>query len=143
MFRTNVGPVEESASVAYLRPETAQGIFVNFANVATTARKKLPFGIAQIGRLSQQITGQLHLRDREFEQMDGVLRPSLAGGRPVRLLGRGALRWWTDVGIGADQLRLHRTTPTSCRTTAPGHRYQYEFDRLVGARGVADRTDYT
>ena len=52
MFQTRVGPLEESASVAYLRPETAQGMFVNFANVATTARKKLPFGIAQIGRAS-------------------------------------------------------------------------------------------
>ena len=68
MFRTHVGPVEESASVAYLRPETAQGIFVNFANVAGTARRKLPFGIAQIGKsFRNEITpGNFIFRSREF-----------------------------------------------------------------------------
>ena len=72
MFKTYVGPVEDDASVAYLRPETAQGIFVNFLNVQTTARKKPPFGIAQIGKsFRNEITpGNFVFRTREFEQME-------------------------------------------------------------------------
>src|SRR6202051_2000551 len=72
MFKTYVGPVEDDASVAYLRPETAQGIFVNFKNVQTTTRKKPPFGIAQIGQVFRnEITpGNFIFRTREFEQME-------------------------------------------------------------------------
>src|SRR5271167_4354220 len=72
MFKTFVGPVEEDASVAYLRPETAQGMFVNFANVQTSMRLKPPFGIAQIGRsFRNEITpGNFVFRTREFEQME-------------------------------------------------------------------------
>ncbi len=72
MFKTHVGPVEDDASVAYLRPETAQGIFVNFKNVQTTTRKKPPFGIAQIGKsFRNEITpGNFIFRTREFEQME-------------------------------------------------------------------------
>ncbi|MDQ6858012.1 MAG: glycine--tRNA ligase, partial [Chloroflexota bacterium] len=72
MFKTFVGPVEDSASVAWLRPETAQGIFVNFDNVQQSMRKKLPFGIAQIGKsFRNEITpGNFIFRSREFEQME-------------------------------------------------------------------------
>ncbi len=72
MFKTHVGPVEDEAAVAYLRPETAQGIFVNFKNVQTTSRKKPPFGIAQIGKsFRNEITpGNFMFRTREFEQME-------------------------------------------------------------------------
>jgi len=72
MFKTHVGPVEDEAAVAYLRPETAQGIFVNFSNVQTTTRKKPPFGIAQIGKsFRNEITpGNFVYRTREFEQME-------------------------------------------------------------------------
>src|SRR6266446_7710052 len=72
MFETHVGPVEDDASVAYLRPETAQGIFVNFLNVQTTSRKKPPFGIAQIGKaFRNEITpGNFVFRTRESEQME-------------------------------------------------------------------------
>ena len=72
LFHTFVGPVQDDASIAYLRPETAQGIFVNFANVQTTMRKKLPFGIAQIGKaFRNEITpGNFIFRDREFEQLE-------------------------------------------------------------------------
>ncbi len=72
LFKTHVGPVEEDAAVAYLRPETAQGIFVNFLNVQQSMRKKIPFGIAQIGRSfrNEIITGNFIFRDREFEQME-------------------------------------------------------------------------
>src|SRR5512146_2309977 len=72
LFKTRVGPVEDDASVAYLRPETAQGIFVNFQNVQTTTRKKPPFGIAQVGKsFRNEITpGNFVFRTREFEQME-------------------------------------------------------------------------
>lgn len=72
MFKTFMGPVEDEASIVYLRPETAQGIFVNFDNVLTTTRKKLPFGIAQIGKSfrNEITTGNFIFRTREFEQME-------------------------------------------------------------------------
>jgi glycyl-tRNA synthetase len=72
MFKTFMGPIEEAASTIYLRPETAQGIFVNFANVVDTTRKKLPFGIAQIGKSfrNEITTGNFIFRSREFEQME-------------------------------------------------------------------------
>src|SRR5690606_21309644 len=72
MFKTFMGPVEDSAAVIYLRPETAQGIYVNFENVQVTSRKKIPFGIAQIGKaFRNEITpGNFIFRTREFEQME-------------------------------------------------------------------------
>ena len=72
MFETHVGPVKDTASVAYLRPETAQGIFINFKNVLQFARKKPPFGIAQIGKSfrNEITTGNFIFRTREFEQME-------------------------------------------------------------------------
>ena len=72
MFKTHMGPVEDEGSVVYLRPETAQGIFVNFENVATSMRRKIPFGIAQIGKsFRNEITpGNFTFRTREFEQME-------------------------------------------------------------------------
>ena len=71
MFKTHVGPVEDDGATAFLRPETAQGIFVNFENVRTTTRKKLPFGIAQQGKSfrNEITTGNFIFRSREFEQM--------------------------------------------------------------------------
>ena len=72
MFKTFMGPVEDEAAVVYLRPETAQGIFVNFQNVLASSRKKLPFGIAQIGKSfrNEITTGNFIFRSREFEQME-------------------------------------------------------------------------
>ena len=72
MFKTHVGPVEDSASIAYLRPETAQGIYVNFLNIVNSSRQKIPFGIAQIGKaFRNEITpGNFIFRSREFEQME-------------------------------------------------------------------------
>src|SRR4030065_1183801 len=72
MFKTFMGPVEDAAAVVYLRPETAQGIFVNFQNVLGTTRKRLPFGIAQLGKVfrNEITTGNFIFRDREFEQME-------------------------------------------------------------------------
>jgi glycyl-tRNA synthetase len=148
MFRTHVGPVEESASVAYLRPETAQGIFVNFANVATTARKKLPFGIAQIGKsFRNEITpGNFIFRDREFEQMEMefFVHPSQEDQWFAYWVEE-RLRWWTDaIGIGADRLRLRpheadELSHYSRQTTDIEYAFPMGWSEL---EGVADRTDY-
>ncbi|HEX6129355.1 MAG TPA: glycine--tRNA ligase, partial [Candidatus Limnocylindria bacterium] len=148
MFKTHVGPVEESASVAYLRPETAQGIFVNFDNVATTTRKKLPFGIAQVGKsFRNEITpGNFIFRDREFEQMEMefFVHPT-DEDRWFEYWVEERLRWWTDeMGIGADRLRLRpheadELSHYSKQTT------DIEYDFPMGwseLEGVADRTDY-
>ena len=72
MFKTHIGPVSDSSSIAYLRPETAQGIFVNYLNAQSTSRQKLPFGIAQIGKAfrNEITTGNFIFRTREFEQME-------------------------------------------------------------------------
>ena len=72
MFKTFMGPVEDAANIVYLRPETAQAQFVNFENVQTTTRKKLPFGIAQVGKSfrNEITTGNFIFRTREFEQME-------------------------------------------------------------------------
>jgi glycyl-tRNA synthetase len=148
MFQTHVGPLEESASVAYLRPETAQGIFVNFANVASTARKKLPFGIAQIGKsFRNEITpGNFIFRDREFEQMEMefFVNPSQEDEWFAYWV-QERLRWWTDaIGIGADRLRLRPHDPDelshySRQTTDIEYAFPMGWSEL---EGVADRTDY-
>ncbi|MDQ3880775.1 MAG: glycine--tRNA ligase [Chloroflexota bacterium] len=148
MFRTHVGPVEESASVAYLRPETAQGIFVNFANVLTTTRRKLPFGIAQIGRsFRNEITpGNFIFRLREFEQMEMeyFVHPS-DEERCFAYWVDERLRWWTDVlGIARDRLRLRpheadELSHYSRQTTDIEYRFPMGWSEL---EGVADRTDF-
>ena len=148
MFSTHVGPVEETASVAYLRPETAQGMFVNFANVATTSRKKLPFGIAQMGRaFRNEITpGNFIFRDREFElmEMEFFVHPSAEDEWFAYWVAE-RLRWWTDVmGIGADRLRLRQHEPDelshySHQTTDIEYAFPMGWSEL---EGIADRTDY-
>ncbi len=109
LFRTYVGPVEEDASVAYLRPETAQGMFVNFDNVLTTTRRRLPVGIAQIGKsFRNEITpGQFIFRTREFEQMEmeffchpGESREWYQFWRDRRF------QWYVDLGIKRERLIL-------------------------------------
>jgi glycyl-tRNA synthetase len=148
MFSTHVGPVEESASVAYLRPETAQGIFVNFANVANTSRQKLPFGIAQIGKsFRNEITpGNFIFRDREFEQMEMefFVHPSQEDQWFTYWVAE-RLRWWTDViGIGAERLRLRPHEPDelshySRQTTDVEYAFPMGWSEL---EGIADRTDF-
>jgi glycyl-tRNA synthetase len=148
MFRTHVGPVEESASVAYLRPETAQGIFVNFDNVATTTRKKLPFGIAQIGKsFRNEITpGNFIFRDREFEQMEMefFVHPSQEDTWFEYWVAE-RLRWWTDeMGIAPERLRLRphgadELSHYSKQTTDVEYDFPMGWSEL---EGVADRTDY-
>jgi len=149
MFATHVGPVADTASVAYLRPETAQAMFVQFENVATSMRRKLPFGIAQMGRsFRNEITpGNFIFRLREFEQMEMefFVHPRdedewFAHWVDARH------RWWTDVmGISPDRLRLRphdadELSHYSRQTTD----IEYEYAGLGWAEleGVADRTDF-
>jgi glycyl-tRNA synthetase len=109
MFKTFVGPVEDEANVAYLRPETAQGIFLNFKNVLTTMRQKLPFGIAQIGKaFRNEITpGNFTFRTREFEQMEieYFVRPG-TDGEWYQHWAKARQEWYTRFGIREDNLRM-------------------------------------
>ncbi|MDQ1432166.1 MAG: glycyl-tRNA synthetase [Actinomycetota bacterium] len=147
MFKTYVGPVEDDASVAYLRPETAQGIFVNFANVQTTTRKKPPFGIAQIGKsFRNEITpGNFVFRTREFEQMEmEYFVPPEDAPRWYEYWCQERFRWYTDLGIPEDQLRLrpHATEELShysAGTSDVEFMYPWGWGEL---EGIANRTDY-
>ncbi|MGH2427869.1 MAG: glycine--tRNA ligase [Candidatus Limnocylindria bacterium] len=148
MFATHVGPVEESASIAYLRPETAQAMFVQFENVATSMRRKLPFGIAQIGRsFRNEITpGNFIFRDRELEQMEMefFVHPSQEDEWFAYWVDA-RHRWWTDVlGIGADRLRLRpheadELSHYSKQTTDIEYEFPIGWSEL---EGIADRTDF-
>ena len=114
MFKTHVGPVEDDASVAYLRPETAQGIFVNFKNVQTTTRKKPPFGIAQIGKsFRNEITpGNFIFRTREFEQMEmEFFVPPDESGKWFEYWVAERYRWYVDLGIPESMLRIRPHDP--------------------------------
>ncbi|MFZ2390276.1 MAG: glycine--tRNA ligase [Minisyncoccales bacterium] len=110
MFRTFIGPVEDSASIAYLRPETAQGIFVNYKNIVDTQRVKLPFGIAQIGKaFRNEITpGNFIFRLREFEQMEMeyFVKPGTENDIFKKIVEE-RMNWYVnDLGINKENLRL-------------------------------------
>src|SRR5215468_3868999 len=109
MFKTFMGPMEDTASVVYLRPETAQGIFVNFKNVQTTARQKSPFGIAQIGKsFRNEITpGNFLFRTREFEQMEmEFFVPPADAEKWYREWIELRTRWYLDLGLRPSHLRV-------------------------------------
>ena len=162
MFRTTVGPVEDESGLAYLRPETAQGIFVNFKNVLDTTNRKLPFGIAQIGKaFRNEITpGNFIFRTREFEQMEieyfvkppGILKP----GEPSdeewheRWI-EDRYNWYTSLGLRAENLRRYeqpreelahyakRTVDLQYRFFPDREDEEKQWDEL---EGIANRTDY-
>ena len=147
MFRTHMGPVEDEGSVAYLRPETAQGIFVNFKNVLQFARKKPPFGIAQVGKsFRNEITpGNFIFRTREFEQMEMefFVPPPEAGKWHEYWLAE-RMRWYTELGIRPDHLRLraHDADELSHYSSATSD-IEYLFP--IGwseLEGIANRGDY-
>ena len=109
MFRTFMGPVEEAANAVYLRPETAQGIFVNFQNVLNTSRKRLPFGIAQVGKSfrNEITTGNFIFRSREFEQME--IEYFVKPGTDEELFDywvEERLNWYYNLGIRKENLHL-------------------------------------
>jgi glycyl-tRNA synthetase len=147
MFKTFVGPVEDDASVAYLRPETAQGIFVNYSNVQTTMRRKPPFGIAQVGKsFRNEITpGNFVYRTREFEQMEmEFFVPPEEGAKWFQYWCDARLNWYTDLGIPEDMLRLrqHETDELShysAGTADVEFMYPWGWGEL---EGIANRTDF-
>jgi len=114
MFKTFMGPVEDSTAVVYLRPETAQGIFVNFRNVLDSARQKVPFGIAQVGKaFRNEITpGNFTFRTREFEQMEMqfFVEPG-TDEEWYHIWKDRRLEWVKSLGIREDRLRLHPHGP--------------------------------
>jgi glycyl-tRNA synthetase len=147
MFKTFVGPVEDSANVAYLRPETAQGIFVNFKNVLDTTRQKPPFGIAQIGKsFRNEITpGNFIFRTREFEQMEmEFFVPPEEGPQWYEYWKNERLNWYINLGIPSDQvmLREHEADELShysSGTSDVEYLYPWGWGEL---EGVAQRTDF-
>jgi glycyl-tRNA synthetase len=147
MFETHVGPVADSASVAYLRPETAQGIFINFKNVVQFARKKPPFGIAQIGKSfrNEITTGNFIFRTREFEQMEmEFFVPPDEAEKWHRYWLDERMRWYTDLGIRADrlQLREHGAEELSHYSSATSD-IEYLFPMgWSELEGIANRGDF-
>jgi glycyl-tRNA synthetase len=147
MFETFLGPVQDDASRAFLRPETAQGIFVNFKNVLQFARKKPPFGIAQVGKsFRNEITpGNFVFRTREFEQMEmEFFVPPADAGRWHEYWLEERMRWYTDLGLRPDHLRLraHGADELSHYSSATSD-IEYLFP--IGwseLEGIANRGDF-
>jgi glycyl-tRNA synthetase len=147
MFETHMGPVRDDASTVYLRPETAQGIFVNFKNVLQFARRKPPFGIAQVGKsFRNEITpGNFVFRTREFEQMEMeyFVPPAEADRWFEYWLGERE-RWYTDLGIRPDHLRL-REHPSEELSHYSSATSDIEYLFPIGwseLEGVANRGDF-
>jgi glycyl-tRNA synthetase len=162
MFRTTVGPVEDESGLAYLRPETAQGIFVNFKNVLDTTNRKLPFGIAQIGKaFRNEITpGNFIFRTREFEQMEieyfvkppHVLKPGEPNDEEwhERWI-EDRFNWYTSLGMRAENLRKYEQPRTELahyakRTVDLQYRFfperEHEEKQWDELEGIANRTDF-
>jgi glycyl-tRNA synthetase len=154
MFKTFMGPVEEDAAVTYLRPETAQGMFVNFDNVLQAMRLKLPFGIAQIGKsFRNEITpGNFIFRTREFEQMEieYFVNPlDTVDGRPADEVWHerwihARFSWYTRYGIRADNLRLREHEKDELAHYAK-RTADIEYNFPIGwseLEGIANRTDF-
>jgi len=147
MFKTQAGPVEGDGATAYLRPETAQGMFTNFNNVLTTSRKKPPFGIAQVGKsFRNEITPQNFVfRTREFEQMElEFFVPPAEADEWYRYWIEQRFNWYLDLGIRPEYLQLHEHAQAdlshySRGTTDVEYRYPWGWDEL---EGIANRGDY-
>ncbi len=147
MFKTFMGPLEEEAGLVYLRPETAQGIFVNFQNVLNATRRKLPFGIAQIGKaFRNEITpGNFIFRTREFEMME--LEYFVKPGEDESWFQywlEERLRWYVDLGINREHLRLHQHIKGELAHYARDC-YDIEYLFPMGwaeLEGIANRTDF-
>src|SRR2546422_1028459 len=154
MFKTFMGPVEEDAALTYLRPETAQGIFVNFDNVLQSMRRKLPFGIGQIGKsFRNEITpGNFIFRTREFEQMEieyFVNPAEVVDGRPAdeywheRWI-EDSMAWFRRYGLSEENLRLREHAADELahyakRTADIEYRFPIGWSELMG---IANRTDF-
>jgi glycyl-tRNA synthetase len=147
MFKTQAGPVESDAAVAYLRPETAQGMFINFANVLNTSRKKPPFGIAQVGKsFRNEITpGNFVFRTREFEQMElEYFVPPDEAEKWYEYWRHERRNWYIDLGIPEDKLRLRdhdadELSHYSSGTSDVEFLFPWGWGEL---EGIANRGDY-
>jgi glycyl-tRNA synthetase len=147
LLRTFIGPVEDEASTVYLRPETAQGIFVNFDNVLSATRKKLPFGIAQTGKSFRNEVTPRHFifRTREFEQMEieYFVRPEEAD-RWYEYWLEERLNWYVNNGIRRENVRLRAHTPEELAHYASACAdVEYHFPMgWLELEGIANRTDF-
>ena len=147
MFKTHAGPVEGEGATVYLRPETAQGMFVNFANVLQTSRKRPPFGIAQVGKsFRNEITpGNFIFRTREFEQMElEFFVPPSESAQWYDYWCKSRLQWYIDYGIPADMLRIREHAKDELSHYSAGTSdIEFLFPWGWGElEGIAQRTDY-
>ena len=150
MLKTFLGPVDDEEGLHYLRPETAQGIFVNFKNVMTTARMKPPFGIAQIGKsFRNEITpGNFIFRTREFEQMEMefFVKPGTDEEWHQYWIHQ-RFNWYVDLGINPDNLRLYehpqeKLSHYSKRTVDIEYAFHFANGQWGELEGIANRTDF-
>jgi glycyl-tRNA synthetase len=148
MFKTHMGPVEDSAHIVYLRPETAQGMFVDFTTVQSAARKKIPFGIAQQGKsFRNEITPHNFVfRTREFEQMEMefFVKPGTDEGWHEYWL-KERMDWYLGLGMTAENLRLREHEPEELSHYAKRtFDIEYDFPGMGWSEleGIANRTDY-
>ena len=150
LLKTYLGPVDDESGLHYLRPETAQGIFVNFANVLNAARMKPPFGIGQIGKsFRNEITpGNFIFRTREFEQMEMefFVEPGTDEEWHQYWIDE-SLRWYLDLGIAADNIRQYehpqeKLSHYSKRTVDLEYRFGFTGSEWGELMGVANRTDF-
>jgi glycyl-tRNA synthetase len=147
MFKTHMGPLEDSASLVYLRPETAQGIYVNFLNVQQSSRQKLPFGIAQIGKaFRNEITpGNFIFRTREFEQME--MQFFVQPGSDVEWFEswkQARMQWHLDQGLRSSKLRFHAHGDGELAHYAKAA-FDIEYEFPFGwqeLEGIHNRTDF-
>ena len=149
MFKTYMGPVEDTAAIVYLRPETAQGIYVNFLNVQQSTRQKVPFGIAQIGKaFRNEITpGNFIFRTREFEQME--MQFFVEPGTDMRWFEywkEQRMRWHESLGLDTARLAYHQHTPEELAHYArAAFDIQFDFGGSLGFQeieGVHNRGDF-
>jgi len=147
MFKTYVGPVEDGATLVYLRPETAQGIFINFENIVKTSRLKLPFGIAQIGKAfrNEITTGNFVFRSREFEQaeLEWFCKPKEAE-KWFRYWQRERLEWYLNLGMKKENLRWQEHEDKErAHYAVTAFDIEYNFPFGWGEiEGIANRSDY-
>ncbi|MGH3295789.1 MAG: glycine--tRNA ligase [Trebonia sp.] len=150
MLRTYIGPVEDESGLAFLRPETAQGIFINYKNVLTTSRKKVPFGIGQVGKsFRNEITpGNFIFRTREFEQMEMefFVKPGSDEEWHQYWIDQ-RFDWWTGLGVNPDNLRRYehpkeKLSHYSKRTVDIEYRFDFVGSEWGELEGIANRTDF-
>jgi glycyl-tRNA synthetase len=147
MFKTFMGPLEDSANIVFLRPETAQGIFVNFHNVREASRQKLPFGIAQIGKaFRNEITpGNFTFRTREFEQMEMqfFVKPG-EDEKWFKYWMETRMAWYQRLGLKKEKLRFHEHGPDELAHYAKSA-FDVEYEFPFGwqeIEGIHNRTDF-